>query len=164
MEIVIPYKTMLERHPMHVDEVVANMRASKSKFRNLDPAEMEWGYAYCQRIRAANPFARRQKDTRDEEQTYLDEIASYSVMIFARPKQRRQSMFYADSAISVPKEIQDEVRAGVHEQFVERARLAALSPEERQAEIDDLLGQLRGTPGFMEVAVQIGDIHGRKQG
>lgn len=40
------YQTLLSRHPNEVAEAVANLKASKSKHKNSNPANMDWYYDY----------------------------------------------------------------------------------------------------------------------
>jgi len=50
----------------------------------------------------------------------------------------------------IPQVLRDDIHNGVLKEEAEQARVDAMTPEEREQDIQELLGQLRG-PGFIEL-------------
>jgi len=55
-----------------------------------------------------------------------------------------------------PEEILESYRQSDRDRAAEQARVDALSPQERQAELNAILGELRGQPGFIELRIPVG--------
>lgn len=47
MQISVPYKEMLKRHPKQVEEVLNKLSKSKSKDKDLDPNNYTWEYFWA---------------------------------------------------------------------------------------------------------------------
>jgi hypothetical protein len=47
MKIKLDYQIVTSLHPLEVASVEAQIKSSKSKFRNSHPSTWEWSYSYC---------------------------------------------------------------------------------------------------------------------
>ena len=161
--IELSYEEARRQYPDKVDEVMTKLRKGKSRHRDAAPEELEWSIEYGVLVpgqlvtfadlivgRVEDPRERRSRMSLDER---VEEIVQ-GVTAYLRGKIGRFIAF-SSQIEGCPEEVRAAIRRGVEEDIAEEARVAALSPEERQAEAEEALRQLRKMPGFMEI--RIGD-------
>lgn len=152
MELPVDYATALELYPEAVAEAVAMLRKSRSKHRKADPVTLKWKYWWCVEIRAYT-FTElldgtAQERGKDRHEMTLDERVADEV------KRSHVSVVVANNYHgklgTVPDVIRELIEEGHKGNMAEEARVAAMSDEEREARTQEVLQQLRGSPGFME--------------
>ena len=124
-------------HPGAVVECIKQMCSSKAKTARTVPLlQWEWRYSWVERIDGSV----RPGSPEEEIQRRVDNSGV------------RLDLFHGrccfSVSIEVPAKIIDKIRSGIEAQEAERVRVDALSPDDRQAEIEGLLGELAG-PGFV---------------
>lgn len=158
----IDYKTTKKRYPKEVEEITKKVRAGKSKHRNSDPNLWAWGFSWCVRIEGSingSDFMKmvvgeKEFPKEEEPKTANEEIKDYA---------RRATVHLAakigktEWCSEKPIKFPDEIGKGIRDQFekdkVEKVRIDALSPEERDRETNEILRQLSRSPGFMAIGV-----------
>lgn len=152
MRIDITYAQAMADYPQEAQEAIAKLRKSRSKKRKADPATLKWQYDWGTQVgghsfqdllngTAQNDAANRRDMTVKER--IADEVSRTFVQVTVAG--------YGAKLTTVPAEIMREIIDHHTEEQREEQRIDALSPEERAAEVERLLGELRGTPGFFEV-------------
>lgn len=155
MIIELSYEEARRQYPDRVDEVMTKLRKGKSRHRDAAPEELEWSIEYGVLVpgqlvtfadlivgRVEDPRERRSRMSLDER---VEEIVQ-GVTAYLRGKIGRFIAF-SSQIEGCPEEVRAAIRRGVEEDMAEEARVAALSPEERQAEAEEALRQLRKCPG-----------------
>jgi hypothetical protein len=159
MRRLVTYEEALKRHPQRVAEALARLRKSKSKWRNAEPETLMWAYSWCKQVKGmsfpemlASVKNPQPKKVLTEQQRVDEEIGAY---ILGLDIETPGAHYWSEkfSVVDMPPEIVDEVRARIQADMKEEARLATLTPEQRGAEVEGLLKQLRGKPGFFEVRI-----------
>lgn len=150
----LSYEEMLRRHPAEVAGIVAKIRKGKSKHREADPATLTWTYQACVLIENSGSFAdflngkmertERKWEAMSLEEKVADQMRRTNTCVCAS-----LGRWYGSSdVIASPPELEQNARAALYAEAAENARLDAMTPDEREEEIADLLGQLSGSPGF----------------
>jgi hypothetical protein len=150
----ITYEEALKRHPTEVALIVKRLRKGKSKLRENDPASFTWEYTRCVEcpdgLTLAEIFSEqgdsrsRRRNTVTLEAAVADEISRSHCALYLRAPR-----VGIGERVSAPPELEPQVREGFERQAREQARVNAMSPKQRQAEIEGLLSQLGRDPGFM---------------
>lgn len=156
MDIKMGYETLLARHPEAVEQAVAKLRKSRSKYRNADPATLSWRYSWgvvCKSYSAADLFngKARAADERHRAMTIEERINDEARR--SRVTLGVSTGYYSDPLEVVPPEIMNRIRADYLKEQEDEARVAALTPEQREKEVEGLLRQLQG-PGFFTFSVK----------
>jgi len=156
----LSYEEMLRRHPVEVAEIVSKLRKGKSKHRDADPASLTWTYQAGVLIEGCGSFddlisgkmdrAERNWEAMSLEEKVADQVRRTSTGIYASLK--RWSI--GSDVIPNPPEVEENARASFERQAAEDAVLDAMTPEEREQDIANLLGQLSGSPGFMAFGIK----------
>jgi hypothetical protein len=132
MRFKITFEEALARHPAEVAEAIAEIRKSRSRDRNVEVEKMEWAYSYSISI-----------PEESEPQVFASLQSTYKracgVVSFKSPPQELLARLAQEKAKA------DE------EDRKERERWAAMTQDERDREMNNLLQQLRGKKGFVEV-------------
>jgi hypothetical protein len=50
MNVIVPYETLLSRHPEQVEACIFQVRKGKAKAKDTDPATWEWQYKWATRV------------------------------------------------------------------------------------------------------------------
>jgi hypothetical protein len=148
----VSYEEALKRHPVEVASIVKRLRKGKSKLRENDPASFTWEYSRCVVIPNGRTLAeifteqnrRRAMTLEDLDAAVADEIKRSQCALYLRAPR-----VGIGEGVEAPPELEPQVREGFERQAREQARVDAMTPEQRQAEIESLLGQLGRDPGFM---------------
>lgn len=161
MKLTILYEEVKARFPKEVDLILKKLRKSSSKEKNRSVEELTWEFTWAQRIKA---FSFAEMITQQREKTFgeIYEVATReNVRIFlddsimwrvgARIGRWVASGSPQDSR-KAPDEIIDLYVKTFNDQIAERKRIAALTPEEKQAEVEAALKALRDQPGFVEIS------------
>jgi hypothetical protein len=130
------------------------------KHIKVDPQDIKWGYFICVEVSGCS-F----QDVLDEMssnepiqpktlQERLDDIIP-NVGCSLYGKYKRKSKYI--SLEVVPEKVIDYYRELFEKDIEEETRIASLTPEEHQKEIEGLLAELRKDPGFMEFRID-GDV------
>jgi hypothetical protein len=132
------------------------LKRSKAKKKGKSIEELIWFVSYCEEItdefsfedilkgKRAQSAQERAKWTTKEK---VDDIVSRTKASLGA------GMLGASASVeleAVPQILRDEIHASVLKEEAECARVEALSPEEREKELQDIFGALRG-PGFIEL-------------
>lgn len=158
--IDIPYEVALTRHPDQVNACIDQVRAGKSKDKNTDPATWRWTYSWATRIEATTLERLFREGPKDRtkmtaEQRTADEVMrSLPVWLMGTPPNRRTCGRADLEPTYFPDEARDRILKAFEEQVAEEQRMASLTDEQRQAEVEGLLKQLRKGTGFMELVVK----------
>jgi hypothetical protein len=150
-EIKTTYAEAMKFCPVEACAAIAKLQASKSKFRKTDPAALKWTFFWGYEIKcegARDIFSPRA--ARQERRLTLVE------MIDKRKGQTFVSVCVKGYGESLPKgvipaEILKMIVEGETEQYNEQVRSDALTPEQREVEVNNLLRQLGGMGGFAVV-------------
>jgi hypothetical protein len=127
MKIDISYDQVLLRYPEQAKEVIAIVRKGKSKNKDADPSSFSWYFDWMQSMDMTKPLEERLL------------IALYAKI--GRSENGVRIRNIPDEILNFYKE-QDRIK----EQ--ERARYAALTPEQKQAEFENALAKLKSYGGF----------------
>ena len=157
MERPISYTDVKRRFPVQVKEALADLRKGKSKDKDMPPKDMKWsfnwslqvqGYSVKQLFDGTAQKDRRSDDAKTLAEKVADEVARTHFSIMCKAG---RGYGVSKTPMGVPQEFVDEIRHRKMAAEEEKEKNAKLSPEERQAEIQKLLGQLPGVIG-----VQVG--------
>jgi len=153
MKMSISYTEALTAYPKETAEAVAELRKSRSKHRKTDPSTLPWEFSWGVEVKA-HSFAdllsgKAQQDAVDRDKMSLnervqDEVKRTKVSIGVAGR------YYAKLP-DVPQPIVDGIVKGHEARIAEEQRIASLTPEQRQAEVNDALRQLGGGRGFFAV-------------
>lgn len=156
----LTYDEMLRRHPVEVTAMVAKIRKGKSKVRDEDPAKFEWVYDACVRIEGAGTLAdilggdaaRREAkfDAMSIDDKVADHLRRMSCGIVARLD---RCVVRSDVVVPNPPEAEHNAREGYERLAAEKARYAALTPAERDAELQEAVKAL-GSRGLGMIAIR----------
>lgn len=158
--IDISYEVALARHPDQVNACIDQVRAGKSKDKNTDPVTWRWTYSWGTRVEATTLerlFREGPKEwsKMNVDQRTVDQVMrSLPVWLMGTPPNKRTCGRADLEPTYMPDEVREWIRKGVEEQFAEEQRVAALTPEQRQGELEEALTQLRKGKGFVELLVK----------
>lgn len=150
--IEITYERAMEFCPTEAEQAIETLRRSRSKHRLADPRMLKWEFAWGTQVRAhsfrdlMSGKARADDEARRKltlEERIADQASRTIVSVCVHS--------YGARLPIVPDEIMSRIVNAQTESFAEEQRTAALSPEEREAEVKALLQKLSGTPGFVVV-------------
>ena len=132
-----------ERFPDEVEQVVSALRNSKSKKKAAPIEDIQFSIFWVCMVKsrtAADLFA----GSRPKQDPFEQRVRA--------SLQGKVGRWFdtSDRILPCPQEILDQQAQGEADRAAEQKRIAGLSPEENEKEIESLLGQLRG-PGFMEI-------------
>ena len=153
MKLPLSYEDALAKHPDEVAEVIAQMRKSRSKFRNSDPSAWKWSYDWGERIEggamsAADLFKpQKPKPVLSLEERVEDCLRRCEVNLCGNGG-------YAPVSSDVIREVTTK---RYQDEIAEEHRVAGLSQEERDEETREALAFLRGprNKGFMSFDVVV---------
>ncbi len=157
--IDIPYDVALTRHPKQVNACIDQVRAGKSKDRNTDPATWRWTYSWATRIEATT-FERllmegpKDRSQMTAEQRTADEVMrSLPVWLMGTPPNKRTCGRADLESTYFPDEVRARILKNHEEQVAVEQRMAGLTPEQRQAEFEAAVEELRKGGGLLELRV-----------
>ena len=142
MRLVIPWETARLRHPLAVEDILAQLVRGKSKEKGTPADKLVWAYEWCTRVDNA-PLP----ETIEERVEYF--LTRSHIGLVAS-----KGRWHAGSDVPltlVPPEVRAWYEEGERRRAQDQARFAALSPQEKAKEVQELLGCLRGQPGFVEL-------------
>lgn len=158
----IPYEEALRNHPEAVLEALTSVRKGKSKHRNDPPETFTWGYFWCVVIEngvgsLADVLSGKAalKRVQEEALSIDEQVLDYARRCHVSLQLEKSRAYGRSERLETPKSFLDDYRRGLEEKAREQARIAALSPEERQRETEEILQQLRKDPGFMEIPARV---------
>jgi len=149
----LPYEEALSRHPEGVAEILRKLRAGKSKSRNAAPETFTWSYQGCVEVTGSGSLATvlanhmKPAPVMSLDEKVADQLSRTRVSLCGTVGRWAG---HADVS-TMPAEVEAYARKGFEKEAAEEARLAALTPAQRKAEVEDLLKQLRKSPGFFEL-------------
>ena len=147
MELPITFALASARHPAGVEAIMRKLRSGKSKHRGKGPEDLTWRYEWSVRI-DGNP-----EEAMSPDDAVKDRVRRTHACLEGRIGHWRGYHVLE----SVPQEIADVHRRHIEEWRAERARVEALSPEERQREFNEALREASQYPGFMAVCIPVYD-------
>ena len=165
MKVTRPYALVQQECPEAVQEMLHHRGLARGKTvdKSADPADLTWSVVWgvhADTLSAAdlfNPNRPRapEPNTPEEIERFLDQrLLRCGVSVGWDQRHGRYGGIHLVSRDGelVPAwlavYIRDRYHPGLVEQAAERQRVASLSPEQREREASELLGQLRG-PGFL---------------
>lgn len=158
----ISYKTAKKRYPKEVDEVIKKVKSGKSKHRNSNPNLWAWGFSWCVMIEGGirgDDFAKMIAGEKEFPKPEKDKPIEAEVKDYARratvhlAAKIGKTQWGSPDPIEFPEEIAEMLRKDRKEQDAEKARFNALSPEEQNREMDELLRQASLSPGFVAIGM-----------
>jgi hypothetical protein len=143
---------MLKRHPAEVAqlqvEAAKKLKKSKAKNKGTDVSELLWRYEWCVRVRGGysvrDLFSGKIQsdsqawDTLSLEEKVDDAVSRTMVSLTARMPGATVSV-----SVPVPPELVENYRENYAADASEKARIAAMSPEERQELQDEAIRSLQ---------------------
>lgn len=144
----ITYEQAVAGWPDAAADVVAQIRAGRTKDKTTDPATWQWsivwsviGKAFSLKeiLDGTTRKHRQEMDAKSLDEQVEEELGNRTVVL-------RGSCRQAPISSEV---LRAEVRASLEDAEKERERLAALTPEQRAKEMDAVIAQLRGQPGLV---------------
>jgi len=154
-EMKMSLDILQERHPVEVEKILSNIRKGKSKHRKDSAESFEWSYYWGVMIKAhgiADLFnGNMQRDAEIEmNKSFEQKIRDYAGNCMVTVKAEKGRYCNSESIEGCPSEILVDYRESLIKGQKEQDRVAALSDEERESEMQGLLSELGG-PGFMEM-------------
>jgi len=161
MRLETTYELAKERHPEQVEEIIATLRRSKSKQKNANPEDLNWYYDYCKAVKAHSFMevienARTRAQEPPSNPCVEARVASMVEGLHFRLSASRKHWIGTAQLNEgfVPPELIAQFVERAEEERAEQERIDNLTPEERDAEVQELLGELRQDPGFMEFEIR----------
>jgi hypothetical protein len=165
MKIPIPYEVVQERYPELISQVMSRLRSGKSKERNREASELTWYIDWGQQIKAMSfcEMLSSVGEPRDDFPSRYDTATPENVKEFLGDsifwgitgKAGRWEGYSKSQGQDIPPELLNFYVAGFTKDIEERKRVDSLTPEQRQAEIDECLQILRKDSGFMEFSIPL---------
>lgn len=154
----LTYEEAVARHPNEVDAIVKSLRRGKSVHRLCDPRELSWSYGCCVMIKGSGTFVdmisgKVAADVARERALPIEERVQDQVSRTTTALEARRGRWYGGEVVPNPPEVAESARAGLEKEAQERARVAALTPSQREQEIRDALEKLGRSPGFMVMQI-----------
>lgn len=162
MWLEISYKTAKKRYPKEVAEVIKKVKAGKSKHRNSAPELWAWGFSWCVMIEggingldlAKMIAGEKEFPKREKEKPIEAEVKDYARRATVHLGAKiGKTEWGSPEPIKFPEEISEMLRKDRKEQDAEKARFNALSPEEQNREMNELLRQASRSPGFVAIGM-----------
>lgn len=157
MKIPINYAIVATKYLKQMKEVETKIRKSTSKHK-ADPINtFDWFLDFSVKINAYSfqdilngKDQKGQKDTLSIEDRVKEQMKNVNAFITA---EKGRGKWFSDTSAKDPTEIKEHYRKQFEADDAEKFRMSALTPEENQKEIDDLLKELEG-PGFVKIMVK----------
>lgn len=164
----LTYQRVRERHPTELEQLKAQVAASNMKGKTVPVEQWQFFYSTSTRIEGmtGTQFMEkmrsgdldREEEARhnwDQTATLEDRVTDHKerteVRLIAKPAARGGGVHVDIS--SIPPEVQNDIVETEHREMESIARLNAMTPEEREADTQRILRELRGSPGFAEIHV-----------
>ena len=159
MKLQIPYAEVKSKFPNEVDLIMKRLRKSSSINKHWDAAELTWEFNWGQRVQGLSfqdVVAGKREKTFPELHSSADEknVREFLGNSITWNITGRAGKWFAHSLAqegNIPDEILALYVKMYNDQIAERQRIAGLTPEERQAEVEAVLKALRRSPGFVEL-------------
>jgi len=156
MNLILTFEQAQEQFPEAIQDIENQRKAGKSKNKSIPLSELKWSIDWCVTGRSYSFQEVLQKATEEKppepatfEEYWEGKKGCYGVSLRAH---LRQSSWYSHLK-EVPHQIIDLVQKSWEEDQTENARIDALTPEEFDKETQDLIDELSGNPGFVQVNI-----------
>lgn len=144
MKIDLTLEQAQSDYPNEVDQVVKELRASRSKSKGAGIEKLQFSISWSERVQSMSVGDLFSGNT--PKQFPLEE------RVFATLQGSvGRWAGYSERIQPCPKEIIALNEKHDKERLTEQARFNALDTEEQEQETEDLLSQLRSDPGFIEI-------------
>jgi hypothetical protein len=151
------------RHPREVEEILSQLRRSKSKHKRAKPKDLTWDYSWClsgqsftfaEVLSGAADRLWRAEDAMTVDEAVGDLVRRTGVAL------RASKGHWSGTALlaTVPPEIVTLHRRSVAQKRADKAALDSLPREELQRQAEEALVELRKDPGFVELRVEKGSV------
>jgi hypothetical protein len=158
--IAITFDEAKRDFPNAVQQILNEIQASKTKAKTTSPDKYKWSIRWCTRIECSpNPFqpgydhaAELKKDEEERKWTVQQRVDDYVKRSSFGLEAICKRSWYAELD-STPKQAIDKITAMFVEEVAEEQHVDSLTPEQREAEVADILQKLTGQPGFMAVRI-----------
>jgi len=160
VKLSISYEDAQKQYPTEVTACVASVRKGKSKDKDTDPSTWEWFFSWAESIEAmsfGSLLALRPKPAPNptpEEQLQAVLPKILGLCLESVPPNKRTRGVAALAKGFVPAEVQAYLLDIYRQEAAEKARVAALTPEQRDEEMQAALAELRKGRGFMELRIK----------
>lgn len=136
------------RYPTQIEEVLKELRASRSKFKNAAPEDLVWCFSVA--WRCDSPYL---GSPTDGPSIYLWNLGRVEVYLKATAPTKRGLPWSGGVRIEVPDEVKADLAVRCQKQVQDRLEYEALTPEEKERQFHEALAYLRKVPGFIELRV-----------
>jgi len=152
MRLPIGYRDAARRWPEAVEEIVAKLRKGKSAHRDADPASLDWSIEWCLQVRGYTfgEIINRDVLPPTPEEKAEENVKNSTAWLSAK-KGRWSGQ--SNALKDLPQEVKDEYARSAAEERKEKDRVEALTPEERDKEVQNAIKTLRKYPGFTAIRV-----------
>lgn len=148
LKLTHPFAQINATYPVAVAECI---KQAKAKGITTNPASWAWSLRWCVACRSTSftDLCKPRAPKKNTVQSLQNELQkNVSALLVAHPASRR---FYFAPLTGCPVEILNHSLPAHKEQIREELRIKKMSPKQRQAEADVLIGQLSKQPGFLQV-------------
>lgn len=164
MKLPISYEEAQKQYPTEVAACVASVRKGKSKDKNTDPSTWRWFFSWGESIEAVSfgsliRSAAMARHKPAANPTPEEKLAAVLPNILGMsldgvpPNKRTQGVASLTKGV-VPAEVQAYLLNIYKEEAAEKARVDSLTPEQKEAEMNAALAELRKGGGFMELRIR----------
>lgn len=164
MEIGITFEEAKKSHPEEVRKIIAELRSSKSKSKNSPEGVIQWSYSWSERARGytiAEVLSGATGTRTKEPETFEEYWAERERNIFCYLRGSVGKWFGVGNKngevppklAKIPEVVREYYRKCFEKDLAERRRVAALTPEEKDKEIKEMLKQLGQSGGFFSIQV-----------
>jgi len=165
----ISLEKVRERHPKELEQLKVQVAGSASKFSDVPVEQWRFYYSSAHAIRMetgaellkklGNPELEdreldeyhKWKQTATIEERVQKHLSETTVNLVARPATRGSR--FSQRLDAIPPEVRDDIVEMERHDKAEYDRIAAMTPEEREADTQRILRELRGFGGFGEIHV-----------
>lgn len=166
MKIKVDCSYLQDNYPDAVAAMMDKLEAGTSKEKGSSPEDLEWSFFWGERIEGSGSFA----DMIKKHQQGVSEPPNYDLDARVNKRLKNIVPVYLEgkigrwrSTISLEDVGYDEIPVGVVSHLtsleadkIEQEKEAdSLTDEEREARVNDILGQLKGTPGFFGMQIPV---------
>ena len=155
MEIgTVSYTQAKKRHPQAVKALMAKLAKGNSKEKGAKPSDLKWSYETCEAIGMTGGkkglMGILQAGPR-KPPTAAERLANTTTTLVGKIGR----WWSREPLGGNPPEVKTLLDKQEADDKVEQALIDAMTPEERQADLDRLVGELSGMGGFIGISIPI---------
>lgn len=159
MELAVPFEFVMKRHAAEVGAIMRKLRAGTSKEKGRKPEDFTWKYTWAIRggmtLGWADVLAGRVQPAKVVQPTEDEEVQQLVERTCGVGLQASRGRWWGSETLNgIPPEIIALHRRNVHLARAEKAAWTALPSSEKRRQLQEALGELRKSPGFLELYVE----------